>query len=81
MLDALEAVAGRAVRERVRFEPDATHRRHRRQLAARGATAARAPRLGLKADPDFADIVRQYIADCEATPAGRAGAEGHGDQS
>ena len=41
MLDALEAVAGRAVRERVRFVRDETHRRHRRQLAARRDRRAR----------------------------------------
>ena len=69
MLDALEAVAGRAVRERVRFERD-------ERIAGivanwpRGASAERAARLGLKPDPDFADIVRQYIADCAAR-AGR----------
>ena len=39
MLDALEKVAGPAVRERVRFVRDETHRRHRRQLAG----AARPP--------------------------------------
>ena len=69
MLDALEAVAGTAVRERVRFEPDP-------RIAAivagwpRAASAARASRLGLQPDPDFASIVRQYIADCEASPEG-----------
>jgi nucleoside-diphosphate-sugar epimerase len=69
MLDALEAVAGKAVRQRVRFERDET-------IAgivgnwSRGATAARAARLGLHADPDFASIIRQYIADCRAAPNG-----------
>lgn len=64
MLDALEAVAGKAVRDRVRFVPDAV-------IASivsnwpRGATAARASRLGLQPDADFAAIIRQYIADCE----------------
>lgn len=67
MLDALEAVAGRQVRERVRFEHDA-------RIAGivagwpRAASAVRAGRLGLHADPDFASIVRQYIADCERSP-------------
>jgi len=67
MLDALEAVAGRAVRERVRFVSDP-------RIAgivagwAQGALAPRAARLGLKADASFADIIRQYIADCEAGP-------------
>jgi len=68
MLDALEAVAGRAVRERVRFVPDP-------MVAgivanwARGASAERAQRIGLKPDPDFAAVVRQYIEDCERSPA------------
>ncbi|HEX6706956.1 MAG TPA: D-erythronate dehydrogenase [Albitalea sp.] len=62
MLDALEAVAGRAARELVRFEPDA-------RIAGivagwpKAASAARAARLGLQPDRDFADIVRQYIAE------------------
>ena len=65
MLDALEAVAGRKVRERVRFVPDATIAR----IVAgwpHGASAVRAGRLGLQAEAHFSDIVRQYIADCEA---------------
>ena len=65
MLDALEAVAGRAVRERVRFERDETVA----GIVAnwpRGATARRAGALGLHADADFASIIRQYIADCRA---------------
>ena len=33
-----------------------------------GSSAERAARLGLHADPDFASIIRQYIADCAATP-------------
>ena len=67
MLDALEEVAGRVVRDRVRFVPDPL-------IAAivanwpSGATAGRAARLGLRADADFADIIRQYIADCAASP-------------
>ena len=67
MLAALEEVAGSAVRERVRFVRDET-------IAnivgnwSRGATAARAARLGLRADKSFADIIRQYIADCRAAP-------------
>jgi nucleoside-diphosphate-sugar epimerase len=75
MLDALEAVAGRAVRERVRFELDP-------MIAgivgnwARGSSAERAGRLGLKADPDFASIIRQYIADCEKSPNGAAALAG-----
>lgn len=67
MLDALEAVAGRAARERVRFERD-------ERIAAivanwpTGSVAARAARLGLHPDASFADIVRQYIDDCAARP-------------
>jgi nucleoside-diphosphate-sugar epimerase len=75
MLEALEAVAGKAVRDRVRFVRDET-------VAgivgnwSRGATAERAARLGLQPDPDFASIIRQYIADCRATPGGAAALEG-----
>jgi len=67
MLDALERVAGTAVRERVRFERD-------ERVAGivanwpSGATAARAAHLGLLPHENFADIIRQYIADCDALP-------------
>ncbi len=67
MLDALEQVAGPAVRARVRFERD-------ERIAGivanwpTGATAARAAKLGLKPDERFTDIVRQYIADCRQRP-------------
>jgi D-erythronate 2-dehydrogenase len=70
MLAALEAVAGPAVRARVRFERD-------ERIAGivanwpTGASAARAARLGLAPETSFEDIVRQYIADCRA--AGLAG--------
>jgi len=69
MLDALEEVAGSKVRARVRFERD-------ERIAGivanwpTGATAARAARLGLKADTSFADIIRQYMADCAKLPNG-----------
>jgi hypothetical protein len=33
-----------------------------------GASAARAARLGLKPHDDFAEIIRQYIADCRSAP-------------
>jgi hypothetical protein len=33
----------------------------------KGATAARAARLGLKPEPSFEAIIRQYIEDCRAT--------------
>lgn len=66
MLDALEAVAGPAVRARVRFQRD-------ERIAGivanwpTGSTAARAARLGLQAPASFEAIIRQYIDDCRAT--------------
>jgi D-erythronate 2-dehydrogenase len=72
MLDALEAVAGPAVRARVRFERDA-------RIAgivagwARGATAERAAALGLRPEPDFATIIRQYIEDHAGHPTALKG--------
>ena len=59
MLDALEVVAGRAVRERVRFEENKTIA----TLVGGWASAfesARARSLGLTADPDFISIIRQF---------------------
>jgi nucleoside-diphosphate-sugar epimerase len=67
MLAALEAVAGKRVRALVRFERDA-------RIAGivanwpSGATGDRAAVLGLRPDTGFADIIRQYIADCEQRP-------------
>lgn len=67
MLDALEQVAGKMVRERVRFERD-------ERIAGivanwpSGATAARAAKLGLLPHENFADIIRQYIDDCRQLP-------------
>jgi nucleoside-diphosphate-sugar epimerase len=67
MLDALAEVAGPAVRARVRFERDA-------RIAGivanwpSGASAARAQELGLTPHTNFAEIIRQYIADCAAAP-------------
>lgn len=75
MLAALEQVAGKAVRERVRFERD-------ERIAGivanwpTGATAARAAALGLQPDTSFADIIRQYIADCEKGPNAAAALKG-----
>jgi nucleoside-diphosphate-sugar epimerase len=75
MLDALEAVAGSEVRGRVRFEPDA-------RIAGivsgwpRAASSARAERLGLQPDPDFASIIRQYIEDCGRMPEGTQALKG-----
>ena len=62
MLDALAAVAGPAVRARVRFERDPA-------IAGivanwpKGATAKRAAGLGLLPESSFEHIIRQYIAD------------------
>ena len=67
MLEALAQVAGPKVRALVRFERD-------ERIAGivanwpTGASAARAAKLGLKPHTEFADIVRQYIADCETLP-------------
>jgi D-erythronate 2-dehydrogenase len=59
MLEALEAVAGRAVRDRVRFE---TNPVIVKMMGGWPAVfeSARAGRLGLSADPDFLSIVRQF---------------------
>ena len=75
MLDALTTVAGPAVRARVRFERD-------ERIAGivanwpKGASAARAAGLGLTPEACFEDIIRQYIADCAATPAALKGLAG-----
>jgi nucleoside-diphosphate-sugar epimerase len=67
MLDALEAVAGKKVRERVRFERD-------ERIAgivanwSRGSTADRAKALGLLPETSFRSIIEQYIADCRERP-------------
>jgi nucleoside-diphosphate-sugar epimerase len=67
MLQALENVAGRHVRERVVFERNETIA----NIVARwprGALSPRANALGLQAEASFEDIIRQYIADCQASP-------------
>ena len=67
MLAALEEVAGPKVRALVRFERD-------ERIAGivanwpSGGTAARAAALGLKPYTHFAEIIREYIADCQASP-------------
>jgi D-erythronate 2-dehydrogenase len=72
MLDALEAVAGPKVRARVRLQRD-------ERIAGivanwpSGVRSARANALGLQAETDFKDIIRQYIADCADTPAALKG--------
>ena len=69
MLAALEAVAGPAVRARVRFERD-------ERIAGivanwpQAAVADRAAALGLLPEASFADIIHQYIADCRAAHTG-----------
>jgi D-erythronate 2-dehydrogenase len=67
MLAALAEVAGPAVRARVRFERDERIAGIVANWPA-GASAARAAKLGLHPHENFAEIIRQYIADCEASP-------------
>jgi nucleoside-diphosphate-sugar epimerase len=72
MLDALERVAGPAVRARVRFERD----ERIAGIVARWPTGARADRaaaLGLLPETSFDDIIRQYIADCAGHPTALRG--------
>lgn len=72
MLAALEAVAGPAVRARVRFERDATIA----GIVSRwpsGASAARAAGLGLLPEQRFEDIIRQYIDDHRGHPTALKG--------
>ena len=63
MLDALEKVAGPAVRARVRPQRD-------ERIAGivanwpQGVATRRAHALGLQAEASFEDIIRRYIADC-----------------
>ena len=68
MLDALEEVAGRAARERVRFEEDPTIARIVGGWPA-VLESTRARRLGLSADPDFLSIIRQFQAEQAAPPS------------
>ncbi|MDH4053249.1 MAG: NAD-dependent epimerase/dehydratase family protein [Rubrivivax sp.] len=72
MLEALEKVAGKSVRARVRFERD---ERIAGIVASwpRAASGKRAAGLGLHPDKNFEDIVRQYIADSESNPAALKG--------
>ncbi|MEN9900096.1 MAG: UDP-glucose 4-epimerase [Pseudomonadota bacterium] len=64
MLQALEEVAGPAVRQHVKFVRN-------EQIAgivanwAKGGSAQRAAALGLKPDASFKDIIQQYIDDCQ----------------
>jgi nucleoside-diphosphate-sugar epimerase len=72
MLAALEEVAGPAVRARVRFQRD----ERIANIVANWPTGARADRaaaLGLQPEQQFADIIRQYIADCAGHPTALKG--------
>ena len=67
MLAALKLVAGSAALERVRF----VHDERIAGIVANwpmGASSARAARLGLAPEAEFADIIRQYIDDCTGLP-------------
>jgi D-erythronate 2-dehydrogenase len=72
MLDALEKVAGPAVRARVKPQRD-------ERIAGivanwpKGATAARARGLGLLPETSFEDIIRQYMADQAGHPTALKG--------
>ena len=72
MLAALEEVAGPAVRARVRFERDERIAGIVANWPA-GARADRAAALGLLPEANFADIIRQYIADSADTPGALKG--------
>jgi hypothetical protein len=72
MLDALEAVAGPAVRARVKFQRDeriagiVANWPQGRQRQARG-------RAGPEPEANFEDIIRRCIADCASTAAALKG--------
>ena len=76
MLDALLAVAGPGVRALVSFEKNET-------IAGivsrwpKASSAERANKLGLFAEKNFEDIIRQYIADCQSSPNARAALKGY----
>jgi nucleoside-diphosphate-sugar epimerase len=62
MLDALEAVGGKAARDLVSFEPNAAIANIVKSWPA-GVESQSAARLGLYPDKDFVSIVRAYVAD------------------
>lgn len=62
MLEALEAVGGKAARDLVKFERDAMVVRLVDSWPA-SVEAPRARRLGIEPDKDFISIVRDYLAD------------------
>jgi nucleoside-diphosphate-sugar epimerase len=67
MLAALEEVAGPKVRALVTFQRDERIAGIVANWPA-GASAKRAERLGLRGSTHFAEIIREYIADCQASP-------------
>jgi D-erythronate 2-dehydrogenase len=68
MVDALAAVAGAEVAGRVRWEPDPLVQRIVGSWPARW-DVARATALGFAGDPDFASVIRAYVADELGGPA------------
>jgi len=62
MAAALERVAGRAVADLIDWTPDANIRRIVRSWPGR-VESPRALSLGLKADPDFETVIRDYMRD------------------
>jgi nucleoside-diphosphate-sugar epimerase len=62
MLEALEQLAGPQARAKVSQIPDAATARIVAGWPSR-FESVRAPALGLRADPDFASVIRQYVAD------------------
>lgn len=70
-IDALRAMAGDAVANRIRYQPDEQVIRLVRTWAARFDTS-RARAMGFQADTDFASIVRAYMEDNPAALAGLA---------
>ena len=62
MIDALRSVGGESAAARIRFERDPVIERIVGGWPSR-ISSARAARLGLRPDSDYASIVRQYVAD------------------
>ncbi|NRF70641.1 NAD-dependent epimerase/dehydratase family protein [Aquincola sp. S2] len=77
MLDALEAVAGRAVRDRVRFEADPAIVRIVDGWPT-GVIAARAAALGLRPETSFEHVIAAYIEDNAGDAAALRGLPGRG---
>jgi hypothetical protein len=62
MVDALRRVAGDAVADRVKWQPDPVIERIVATWPPRFAPVL-GPALGMRADTDFDSIIRAYIAD------------------